>query len=520
MGSFPGLVQTYYELPEIPSIVENASQPVCFGKTCEFWTSISKPQAEITALHTRPTNHEHTYVCVLVGMDRGRDQLCPGWRQSENVRTSSHRRAIAGHMVLMLVVALLLLPAAMEAAVGNEDISRPVSSGRRVTRALASLQISWYNASTGSWSGGDIDPNRGAVDSGMIGWWNAANALEVIAIALQRLPAGSDAWAAGQRDALLQVIPDMYQMQNWTGCMQSRSYDDSGWVSLAWIRAYEVTGTPSYLDRAMHFYSQVAREAWDGVCGGGLYWAGDKAGGGNRYKNAISNELFLATAMRLHANAPNASVAASCLTWAQREWEWFRASGMVIDNGSYVAGGLLTNCTCDMSEGFTYNQGVILGGLGMLFAATSEHDPKKRAELIVAAEAIAMGVVRPGSRWLSNNGVLVEPCERRRGCNADGTQFKGIFVRYLREYLDSVCPGPSHSGHGVNGSNSQGCASPNAHLYRQFLRDNAQSVWSSARSESDRISVHWTGPPPNPLDTNGAVAQTSGIDALLGSLGV
>ena len=172
-----------------------------------------------------------------------------------------------------------------------------------------------------------------------------------------------------------------------------------------------------------------------------------------------------------------------------------------------------------MSEGYTYNQGVVLGGLGLLFEATPEHDAERRAQLIATAETIAMGVVRHGSRWLSNNGVLVEPCEQR-GCNPDGTQFKGIFVRYLREYLDSVCPDPAQPSHSVDDRSSQKCASPNALLYRRFLRANAQSVWTAARSKTDRISVHWTGPPPKRSDANGAIAQTSGIDALLASVGL
>lgn len=380
-----------------------------------------------------------------------------------------------------------------------------------VILSLTALQESWYNSTTRSWDGGAVDPSRGVVDSGMIGWWNAANTLEVIGLALQRLPAASGFWAAGQREELVsRVIPRMYKLQNWTGCMESRSYDDSGWVALAWIRAYEVTGERAFLDRAMAFFAQIASEAWDDVCGGGLYWAGDSAGGGNRYKNAISNELFLVTAMRLHNHAPNASIAAEYLHWAQREWAWFQSSGMIIEGGSYVAGGLRGNCTCDFSEGFTYNQGVILGGIGLLFAATPGQNTAQRAALINAAEGIAMGVVRCGSRWQDGAGVLVEPCELHTdGCNSDGAQFKGVFVRYLRYYLDSVCSPSANRSTG-------GCASPNAAVYRDFLQRNAESVWSAARSEKDNhIGVHWSGPPPQPNATNGAIAQTSGIDALL-----
>ena len=217
--------------------------------------------------------------------------------------------------------------------------------------------------------------------------------------------------SAAQKQQLLAVLPVAYSLQNWTGCMQSRSYDDSGWVSLAWIRAFELTGDQRFLQRAVGFFEQVATEAWDGVCGGGLWWAGDQAGGGNRYKCAISNELFLVAAMRLHYHhtATHATAAGRYLAWAQKTWRWFKGSGMIVSDGSYVAGGL-RNCSCDHTEGFTYNQGVILAGLGLLFSATPTSQPAERASLIASAEAIALGVVRAGSRWLDSAGVLVEPC--------------------------------------------------------------------------------------------------------------
>jgi len=135
------------------------------------------------------------------------------------------------------------------------------------------------------------------------------------------------------------------------------------------------------------------------------------------------------------------------------------------------------------------------------------------------ADSIAMGVVKSGSRWLSKDGCLVEPCElRAEGCNSDGTQFKGIFVRYLRYYLDSVCPKRRPEGGGV--ASSSACASPNANTFEQFLATNAQCVWSNARSKDGRLGVHWMGPPPPQLETetNGAIAQTSGVDALLAAL--
>ena len=136
----------------------------------------------------------------------------------------------------------------------------------------------------------------------------------------------------------------MFSLENITGILNSKSYDDSGWVTLAWIRAYELTGRREYLERAEQFWLQVMDQAWDNKCGGGLYWAGDTAGGGLRYKNAITNELFIMSSMRLHAHANSSASAALYLSWARKTWQWLRSSGMILENGSYVAGGLDGQC--------------------------------------------------------------------------------------------------------------------------------------------------------------------------------
>ena len=99
---------------------------------------------------------------------------------------------------------------------------------------------------------------------------------------------------------------------------------------------------------------------------------------------------------------------------------------------------------CDHSEGYTYNQGVIVGALGLLYSATPAANVSDRIDLLHSAEKIATAVaLANGSRWRHGDGVLREPCEttsvpQSTGCNADQTQFKGVFVRYLRYYLNEV----------------------------------------------------------------------------------
>src|SRR5258705_3762940 len=75
---------------------------------------------------------------------------------------------------------------------------------------------------------------------------------------------------------------------------RSRFFDDDGWYLNAWLRAYEVTGEQRYLDEASSLFTRMT-QAWDDRCGGGLWWHEDR-----NYKNAITNELFLLSATRLH----------------------------------------------------------------------------------------------------------------------------------------------------------------------------------------------------------------------------
>ena len=57
-------------------------------------------------------------------------------------------------------------------------------------------------------------------------------------------------------------------------------------------------------------------------------------------QNAITNELFLMTSARLYQLTGNTTY----LKWAQQEWAWFNASGMINDQ-YLINDGLTSNCT-------------------------------------------------------------------------------------------------------------------------------------------------------------------------------
>jgi len=135
------------------------------------------------------------------------------------------------------------------------------------------------------------------------------------------------------------------------------------------------------------------------------------------YKNAITNELFLTLATLLYQFDPTNS---TYLAWAQKEWQWFEASGM-INQQSLINDGLDNNCKNNGGTPWTYNQGVILGGLANLATFT------KNASLLTRAQNIA-DAVYDSNLVYTKGGVLREPCEASSDCGRDCPQFKGIFL--------------------------------------------------------------------------------------------
>ena len=255
-------------------------------------------------------------------------------------------------------------------------------------------------------------------------------------------------------------------------------YDDEGWWALAWIDAYDLTGERRYLAMAQSIFADMTG-GWDETCGGGIWWSKQRT-----YKNAIANELFLSVATHLEVRA--AADPANYAAWAEREWRWFQASGMI--NGEHqVNDGLTLNktsgaCSNNGRTVWTYNQGVVLGAL----AEWSRVNPDPA--LLLQARVLAdVGL----SHLTDNAGVLHDVCEPLN-CGADAPQFKGIFVRNLRA-LDRVVHEPR---------------------YTTFFRVNAESVWQNDRSGEGKLGLVWSGP----VLLADASTQSSALDALVAVL--
>jgi predicted alpha-1,6-mannanase (GH76 family) len=329
---------------------------------------------------------------------------------------------------------------------------------RAYAAAGAGALQQWYRPWRGLWA--------------TTGWWNSANALTAV---IGYMQCTGDNTYAGVIERSFKRARRRHQ-----GFTNSY-YDDNAWWALAWAAAYDLTRDRRYLQAAQSIFDSNTA-GWDDTCGGGLWWNEDR-----KYKNAITNELFLTLAARLHQRAPDAGN--NYRAWALRTWECLRTSGM-IGTSSLVNDGLTPACENNGGPTWTYNQGVILGGLAALYEISGDRGYLGQGESIAGA-ALAQLASQPSA---GAPGILAEPGEATLAANGDRTQFKGIFVRYLCDFWRQS-PRPA---------------------YRSFILANARSIWDNARNAENQFGFRWGGP----FDQPDASRQSSALDTLNAAVAV
>jgi uncharacterized protein YyaL (SSP411 family) len=364
-------------------------------------------------------------------------------------------------------------PSCRSAASSDDD-----PAGKYLAAAGESMAVllRWYRPSTGRWR--------------TAGWWNAANVLTTTvdyaaladSVAVADLAAttndsapndgaastGDPAATTGSgpwRD-LIATTFDRNRRRH-RQAFRNDFYDDAGWWALAWLRAWDLTRDDRYLDVARVIFADLL-EAWDDTCGGGIWWSRARD-----YKNAISNELFLSIAVGLHLRVPSAG--SYYLDWATRSWDWFAASGM--RNGHGLVNDGLRDCVNNGEPTWTYNQGVILGGLASLYQATGDAALLREAETIADAAIITL---------VDEHGILADLHAR---FDRDQVTFKGVFARNLATLHEAT-------GHD---------------RYTTFLRHNADAILTSARDPAGRLAFNWSGPPTK----INAATHAAALDAII-----
>ncbi|TPQ17526.1 glycoside hydrolase family 76 protein [Streptomyces sporangiiformans] len=337
-------------------------------------------------------------------------------------------------------VVLSLLATAVPTQAASPAV--PTTARTRATAAVDAM-MGFYDQETGRWQ-----PESP--------WWQSGNALQALLDYMAKT--GSRKYMSEVKNTIAVQRAPLEWWPQGGGEFRADSTDDTGWWALAMTRMYDLTRDQKYLDIA-ELDEAYMRDYWDDTCGGGIWWDIPA----KSYKNAISIELYIKLAASLHNRIPGDKV---YLAHALEAWQWFKDSGMI--NGDHLVNdGLNTQsggCANNGGTTWTYNQGVVLGGLAELYKATGDKS------LLTDARDIADAVIASPS--LTQNGILTEPCQAVGDCNSDQAAFKGIFARNLGE-LDALLTG---------------------HPYRSYLRAQASSAYTTSRNSSHQYGLSWAGP--------------------------
>ena len=156
----------------------------------------------------------------------------------------------------------------------------------------------------------------------------------------------------------------------------------------------------------------------------------------------------------------------------------------LVNDLQLVENGLTDDCRRGEPVYYTYNQGVVIGGLVELHRATGDASYLEQAKLIANAAI---------ENLVDADDVLRDPKEPE--VTGDSAQFKGVFMRHLYT-LYQITADPR---------------------YGEFIVANAERLWRNARdAESGQIGALWNGP----FDVGDAARQSSALDALNAAVGV
>ncbi len=253
--------------------------------------------------------------------------------------------------------------------------------------------------------------------------------------------------------------------------------DDMEWMCIACCHAYwNLTIEKSkWLEEAKQLFDWIW-QSWDDTTGGILWTVGSQRGVLSS-KNSCSN-------------AP-AMICANYLYEITGDESYLEKSKMIFDfmlRHNLFDDGFVKDGPEQPSRGwaFTYNQGTWVGGLLGLYKAT-----KDKTYYDIAVDLMDKSI---DSRWYSPNGIM---CESGKG---DGGLFKGIYIRYITEWLLS---GLLDEEREVR--------------YAGYLLENARSLYLSALLKPElTIMANWQDRGEANLDTYDSSVVLSGLFLLEG----
>lgn len=209
-------------------------------------------------------------------------------------------------------------------------------------------------------------------------------------------------------------------------------YDDMEWIALTMVRLYKVTNNEKYLQTAKELWVDI-QGGWNDLYGGGISW---NKGDGYYDKGVCSNAPACILGVKLYKITEEDKYKES----AEKVYHWMRSVLYEPETG-FLQEGMGTRFT------LSYSLGTFLAsGLGM-YEITGEEFYLKDA-------------IKATSYGITSNGMVTSLGILRDEGNGDGSLFKGIFIRYFLELIQSGYLSPSIEKQ-----------------YTDFLNLNAQYLW-------------------------------------------
>lgn len=258
------------------------------------------------------------------------------------------------------------------------------------------------------------------------------------------------------------LIETFYLGQNERGWIVGY-YDDECWMTMALLRAYDLTGNVKYLNQAKTLYADI-KTGWDtGCCGsvrGGLWW--DKA---HTQKATASNAGAALAGARLYRRTSDASY----LAFAQQVYSYWYSN--MVNAATFQVCDHITTDGAKVWWKFTYNEGLMIGAATELNEATG--DPK----YLVNAQNMAGFMTANEVASTAYGNVLYDGANG--DCGGDCHEFKAPAYRYLMHLYSRT----------------------NRAAYYNILKAGADALWNLAReTNTTTFSVHWGGPPQSSVD--------------------
>jgi len=332
-------------------------------------------------------------------------------------------------------------------------------------RALAAMLV-------GFWNGAEQYLNAASPGTGNVtGYWTYAQAFDA-------LLDGAERTGGARYRGLIRAFYDGRDQRGWLVDF----FDDETWMTLALMRAYDLTGETLYLDRATALYQDIMA-AWDTTCCGehmgGIWW--------NRQmeqKATASNAGPVIAGLRLAERTGDAQY----LTFARQAYDFWMDH--MVERASFA---IFDHFTPPDGERFpgalTYNHGLMIG------AALELHETTGEAHFLEEAHGFAQYMITVATRP-SDVGPLLHDALGDT-CDGDCPAWKGIGYRYLALLYQK---------------------DPTRAEYREVLVAGAEGLWTLARAaDTDFFATNWAGPPPEAggIEEQGSAAMALNLHALL-----